>query len=77
MTISQFPIPAGGIPTGTTAERPAAPSTGDVFYNGQKAVLEIYDGTNWVPCSAPAAQPTIAVTDVGTSIAYGSAQSLS
>lgn len=74
MTISQFPIPAGGIPTGDTAGRPASPVIGDVYYNGQKAILEIYDGTNWVPCSAPAAIPTIAVADVGTNIAYGSAQ---
>jgi hypothetical protein len=74
MTISQFPLPEGGIPTGNTAARPASPSIGDVFYNGEKAILEIYDGTNWVPCSAPAATPTIAVADVGTSVAYGSAQ---
>jgi hypothetical protein len=74
MTISQFPIPAGGIPTGDTAGRPASPSIGDVYYNGEKAILEIFDGTNFVPCSAPAAAPTIAVADVGTSVAYGSAQ---
>lgn len=74
MTISQFPIPAGGIPTGDTAGRPASPVIGNVYYNGQLAILEIYDGTNWVPCSAPAASPTIAVADVGTSVAYGSAQ---
>ena len=74
MTISQFPIPAGGIPTGDTAGRPASPVIGDVYYNGEKAILEIYDGTNWIPCSAPAAAPTIAVADVGTSVAYGSAQ---
>jgi len=74
MTISQFPPAAGGIPTGNTAGRPASPSIGDVYYNGQLAILEIYDGTNWVPCSAPAATPTITVADVGTSVAYGSAQ---
>ena len=74
MTISQFPPAEGGIPTGNTASRPASPVIGDVYYNGQRAILEIYDGTNWVPCSAPAAAPTIAVADVGTSIAYGSAQ---
>jgi hypothetical protein len=74
MAISQFPIPAGGIPTGDTAGRPASPSIGDVYYNGERAVLEIFDGTDFVPCSAPAASPTIAVADVGTSVAYGSAQ---
>jgi len=76
MTISQFPPAEGGIPTGNTAGRPASPVIGDVYYNGQKAILEIYDGTNWVPCSAPAASPTISVADVGTSRAYGSAQGL-
>jgi hypothetical protein len=74
MTISQFPIPAGGIPTGDTAGRPASPVIGDVYYNGETAVLEIFDGTNFIPCSAPAGPPTIAVADVGTSVAYGSAQ---
>lgn len=74
MGLSQFPPAAGGIPTGNTAARPASPVVGDVFYNGQKSILEIYDGTNWVPCSAPAATPTIAVADVGTNAAYGSAQ---
>lgn len=74
MGLSQFPPAAGGIPTGNTAARPASPVIGDVYYNGQLGILEIYDGTNWVPCSAPAAVPTIAVADVGTSVAYGSAQ---
>ena len=75
MSFQQYPF-KGGVPTGNTANRPASPVTGDVFYNGQKAILEIYDGTDWVPCSAPAATPTIAVADVGTSVAYGSAQGL-
>lgn len=76
MAIQQLPQPKGGIPTGNTAGRPSSPVIGDVYYNGQKAILEIYDGTNWVPCSAPAATPTISVADVGTSRAYGSAQGL-
>jgi hypothetical protein len=74
MTISQFPIPTSGIPTGATGDRPANPSTGDVFYNGTLSVLEIYNGSDWVSCSAPGPVPTIAVADVGTSVAYGSAQ---
>jgi hypothetical protein len=49
---------------------------GDVYYNGQLGQLEIFDGTEFIACSAPAAQPTIAVTDVGTSVAFGSAQAL-
>ena len=40
MTFQQYPF-KGGVPTGNTANRPASPVTGDVFYNGQKAILEI------------------------------------
>jgi hypothetical protein len=75
MTISQFPIPAGGIPTGDTAGRPANPVIGDVYYNGELGILEIFDGTNFIACSSPPAQPSVvSAVDVGTSRAYGSAQ---
>jgi hypothetical protein len=75
MAINQFPAPdTGGIPSGNTASRPVAPVIGDTYYNGQLGILEIYDGTEFVPCSAPAASPTIAVVDVGTNIAYGAAE---
>jgi hypothetical protein len=74
MSIQQFPLPEGGIPTGTTANRPSSPVTGDVYYDGTVGALMIYDGATWIPSSAPAAQPTITVADVGTSIAYGAAQ---
>ena len=71
MTISQFPLPEGGIPTGDTAGRPANPVVGDVYYNGQLEILEIYNGTQWVAVSAPPATPSISsVTDVGTGLAY-------
>jgi len=75
MAQSVYPVPeSSGIPTGTTGVRPGSPATGDVFYNGTNGILEIYNGSDWVPCSAPPGQPTIAVTDVGTGMAYGSAQ---
>ena len=74
MGISSFPIPSSGIPSGNTAARPGNPVIGDTYYNGEKEALEIYNGTDWVFSSAPAGIPTIAVTDVGTSAAYGSAQ---
>jgi hypothetical protein len=75
MTIQQYPAPeAAGIPSGNTAGRPAAPVIGDQYYNGQEGYLEIYNGTNWIPASAVPGQPTITVADVGTSVAYGSAQ---
>ena len=73
MALSQYPFKSG-IPTGVTAARPSSPATGDVFYDGTLGFLLIWDGTKWIPCSAPAAQPTIAVTDVGTSVAYGTVQ---
>jgi hypothetical protein len=63
-----------GIPRGNTSGRPQSPAIGDVYYNGELAVLEIFNGTNFVPCSAPAAPPTIAVVDVGTGRPYDSAQ---
>jgi hypothetical protein len=73
MSFQQYPF-KGGVPTGTTAQRPGSPAIGDVFYDGDLGFLLIWDGTKWLPCSAPAAQPTIAVTDVGTNIAYGTVQ---
>lgn len=59
------------IPSGNTAGRPASPVIGDTYYDGTLGFLLIWEGTQWIPCSAPAAQPTIAVTDVGTGVAYG------
>lgn len=74
MAINQFPSAAGGVPTGAQSARPSSPSIGNVFYNGTTGILEIYNGTDWVPCSAPPGQPTLTITDVGTGCAYGSAQ---
>jgi hypothetical protein len=76
MGISSFPIPSSGIPSGNTAGRPGSPVIGDTYYDGTLGFLLIFDGTNFIPCSAPASAPTIAVADVGTSIAYGAAQGL-
>jgi hypothetical protein len=73
MAFQQYPT-KGGIPSGSTSARPSSPAQGDTYYNGETAALEIYTGTNWVPCSSPAATPTlVSVTDVGTSRAYGNA----
>lgn len=71
MTFQQYPF-KGGVPTGTIAQRPGSPATGDVFYNGTDGILEIYNGTDWVPCSAPAGTPVVTASDVGTSRAYTS-----
>lgn len=60
--------------SGNTAGRPSNPVIGDTYYDGTLGFLMIYDGTVWVPSSAPASQPTIVATDVGTNIAYGTVQ---
>lgn len=73
MAISQIPS-KGGIPSGNTASRPSSPVIGDTYYDGTLGYLMIYDGTNFIACSAPASQPSISAVDVGTSRAYGSGQ---
>jgi len=66
MAFNQFPSPAGGISTGTTAQRPASPSIGAVYYNGTLGLLEIYTSSGWQPCSAPSGTPTIVLEDLST-----------
>jgi hypothetical protein len=73
MAFNQFPQ-KGGIPSGNTAARPSSPANGDTYYNGQKGYLEIYNGTTWLVASAVPGAPSITVADVGTNVAYGSAQ---
>jgi hypothetical protein len=73
MAFQQYPQ-KGGIPSGNTAARPSSPVTGDTYYDGTLGFLLIWEGTQWIPCSAPAAQPSLTVTDVGTNIAYGTVQ---
>jgi len=65
MAFNSFPA-KGGIPSGNTAARPSGPVIGDTYYDGTLGFLLIFDGTAFIPCSAPAAQPTITVADVGT-----------
>ena len=73
MAQSIFPSKSS-VPSGNTASRPSQPSTGDTFYNGQLSIIEIYNGTSWVPLNAKPETPTIVVTDVGTNVAYSGAQ---
>jgi len=35
------------VPSGTTAQRPASPSVGEIRYNTDNAEFEQYDGTEW------------------------------
>lgn len=61
----------GGVPKGETADRPASPSIGDVFYNGTLGCLEIYTAQGWVANSAPPGIPTIGTaTYSGTNKEY-------
>jgi hypothetical protein len=71
MAFNQFPV-KGGIPSGNTAGRPGGPVIGDTYYNGQLGLLEIYDGTNWIPNSAPPGIPAMTATDIGTGRAFAS-----
>ena len=70
MAISKLNPIEGGIPKGNTSNRSVefpSPAVGDVYYNGELEILEIYNGTAWVANSAPPATPSIATpTDVGT-----------
>lgn len=36
------------LPSGTTAERPASPSTGEWRFNTQTTFVEFYDGADWL-----------------------------
>lgn len=61
----------GGVPKGNTANRPSSPSLGDVYYNGQIGVLEIYNGSEWLACSAPPTAPTsVTIVDNGSGRPY-------
>jgi len=51
MTIRFSSIAGGGIPSGTTTDRPANPEIGDQFYNGTLGVLEIYTSSGWLPAT--------------------------
>jgi hypothetical protein len=64
----------GGVPKGTTAQRPTSPAVGDVFYNGTLGCLEIYTSQGWVANSAPPGIPVIGTaTYSATNQAYNNA----
>jgi hypothetical protein len=75
MAFQQYPQKLG-VPSGTTAQRPSNPVTGDTYYDGTLGFLFIFDGTAFIPCSAPAAQPSITVADVGTNQPYAAPTAL-
>jgi len=62
MAISKLNPVEGGIPKGNTDNRSVefpSPQIGDVYYNGELEILEIWNGTAWVAVSAPPATPQI------------------
>ena len=64
----------GGVPKGTTANRPTSPAVGDVYYNGTLGCLEIYTSQGWVANSAPPGIPDIGTaTYSATNKAYNNA----
>jgi hypothetical protein len=46
------------VPTGTTAQQPAAPPTGSVRFNTTLGVLEVFNGTCWQNTNTPAVGST-------------------
>ena len=67
----------GGVPKGTTADRPSPPNVGDVFYNGTLGCLEIYTSQGWVANSSPPGIPDIGTaTTSGTNRAFGNGQAV-
>jgi hypothetical protein len=68
----------GGVPKGATADRPASPSIGDVFYNGTLGCLEIYTSAGWVANSAPPAVPVInSISQSNSAATYAATSSAS
>jgi hypothetical protein len=41
----------GGVPFGTSSDRPTSPSIGQTFYNGTLGVQEIYTASGWLPAT--------------------------
>jgi len=73
MTLSYNSI-AGGIPFGNSSQRPANPSIGQIYYNGQLAATEIYTSSGWAVMGALPESATIGTaTDVGTNRPFNNA----
>lgn len=59
-----------GINKGDTASRPASPSNGDLYYNTETSVLEVYDGGWWIPNTAPGTPTSPVATNQPSGRAY-------
>jgi len=76
MGINVFPQPASspytaGTTFGPQSSRPASPTIGQSFYNGDLATFEIWNGSTWaITNSAPASVTSVTATDSGSGRAY-------
>jgi hypothetical protein len=59
-----------GINKGNTASRPASPANGDLYYNTETSVLEVYDGGWWLPNTAAGIPTSPVATNSGSGRAY-------
>tara|TARA_Y100000004_G_scaffold100623_1_gene112758 strand:+ start:4524 stop:6188 length:1665 start_codon:yes stop_codon:yes gene_type:complete len=67
-------------PRGTTLERPSSPSAGDIRFNTDYNLLELYNGTNWVyltqvppqPAPIPATSSSVPFIEDGLVVHYNS-----
>ena len=59
-----------GISRGNTASRPVSASNGDLYYNTETSILEIYDGGWWLPNTAPGIPNSVIATDSSSGRAY-------
>jgi hypothetical protein len=67
--------PVKGVNSGTTAQRPASPSTGDLYYNTDESFLQVYDKGAWYFYGIIGKDLTaISATNQGTGRAYNNGQ---
>jgi len=59
-----------GINKGNTASRPASPANGDLYYNTETSLLEVYDGGWWVPNTIPGIPTSPVATNSGSGRAF-------
>jgi len=59
-----------GINKGNTASRPASPANGDLYYNTETSLLEVYDGGWWVQNTLPGIPTSPVATNSGSGRAF-------
>lgn len=63
-----------GVKSGDTASRPGSPSNGDLYYNTETSVLEVYDGGWWIPNTTPGIPTSAVATNQPSGRAYNNGQ---